>query len=359
MNELAAHLKRRIAEEGPLSVADYMEEALAHPEHGYYMRDDPLGRGGDFITAPEISQMFGELLGLWCAVRWKALGQPAPVIVAELGPGRGTLMSDALRAAAAVEGFVEAASVHLVETSPALRRIQEKTLADYGPAWYARLEDVPPGPTLLLANEFFDALPVYQFEKTADGWRERLVDVDADGEAFRFVLAAEPVEEPPLAPSVVDAADGSIAEASPACWSVMEVLAERLGRHSGAALVVDYGHAESAAGDTVQAVKDHAYADVLADPGDADLTTHVDFAALAEVARKAGAVVHGPVEQGRFLAAMSIGARAETLIAGARPEQAEAVRSAYRRLTGAEEMGRLFKVLAVAGPGLGRPPGFG
>ena len=359
MSPLGRLLRRRIAAHGPLTVAQYMAECLGHPRFGYYMTSDPLGAAGDFVTAPEISQMFGELVGLWCAEVWRAAGAPDPVILGELGPGRGTLMNDAVRAARTVPAFSAALRLHLVETSPVLRACQEAALGDAGgrpaPLWHDHFSGLPEGALLLVANEFFDALPVRQFQRTAAGWRERLVDAGDGG--FRLVLA--PGTQAALVPEALrGAAEGSICEVSPDAVALARAIAERLVRCGGAALIVDYGHAESAVGDTLQAVKGHARFEVLSAPGSADITAHVDFAALGRAARRAGARVHGPVPQGRFLESLGIGVRARELAAGASPEQGADVDAARRRLTGADGMGALFKVMAVTDPGLAAPPGF-
>ncbi len=353
MSELADHLCRRIALEGPLTVAEYMRECLVNPRHGYYMSGDPFGRGGDFITAPEISQMFGELIGLWCAVAWQQMGSPTPFRLVELGPGRGTLMADALRTAAGVAGFREAADLHLVELSPALRGAQGEALNGDAPNWHDDLNGVPEGPMILIANEFFDALPIHQFERTADGWNERRIGVDDDGD-FVFVAAPGPMWD--AAP--VDARPGEIVEVCPAAAGVVRAIGERLVSYGGAALIIDYGYAARETGDTLQAVRQHAVHDILSRPGEADLTAHVDFAALAEAAAGQGVAVHGPVGQGEFLESLGISARAEALLKAARPEQAEAIRSGHHRLVATEAMGRLFKALAIADPDLGPLPGF-
>ncbi|MDP6389944.1 MAG: SAM-dependent methyltransferase [Alphaproteobacteria bacterium] len=348
-------LRRRIAAEGPITVADYMAEALGHPAHGYYMGRDPFGRAGDFTTAPEISQMFGELLGLWCAKVWHMMGSPSPIDLVELGPGRGTLMADALRAIDRAAPDCRAAlAVHLVETSPALRQRQRETLAEIEVQWHERFEQAPDGPLLLLANEFFDALPIRQFVCTKDGWRERMVGV-ADGNLC-FTISSDPVDEASIPDSVREAAEtGDIAEARPMADDIAAAIARRIAVHGGAALVVDYGHAASAAGDTLQAVRGHAFAEVLADPGAADLTAHVDFAALARAASP-HAAVHGPVDQGVLLRRLGIEARADKLLATA--DQATEISAALARLIGAGGMGTLFEALAIAHPDLGALPGF-
>ena len=347
---LADHLRRRIAREGPLSVADYMADSLTHPAWGYYATRDPLGADGDFTTAPEISQMFGELLGLWAAVVWRSMGAPDPVRLVELGPGRGTLMADALRAAAGVPDFCRAVRLHLVETSPVLRRLQGQALAGAAPRWHDDLSAVPEGPAILIANEFFDALPIRQFQRTADGWRERRVAVDEAG-AFVFALARGAAEvELPAGPP------GAIAEVGEAAAALSGGIAVRLCRDGGAALIVDYGHEGPGSGETLQAVRRHGFHGVLDNPGEADLTAHVDFGALARAARAATA--HGPVPLGPFLEALGIGRRAKALLSGAGPGQAADIRAARHRLCAPAAMGHLFKVLALTAPGLPRPPGF-
>ena len=362
MTGLLAHLRRRIALEGPLTVARYMEECLGNPAHGYYMTRDPLGADGDFTTAPEISQMFGELIGLWAAVQWQAMGTPGAVHLVELGPGRGTLMADALRAMGTVAPFRAAVQVHLVETSPVLRDAQRKTLAaahpGVTPQWWNDFSQVPAGPALVIANEFFDALPIRQFLRGPDGWRERLVAWDADAAALAFVLSGAQAASPLIPPPLNQAPEGSLIEICPAGLRKGHTLAARLAAQGGAALIVDYGHDRSAPGDTLQAVKGHEYADVLTAPGEADLTAHVDFQQLAQTCIQAGAVTFGPVGQGDFLTALGIGARAQALAAKADARQKTAIDAAFARLTGAGQMGRLFRVLAVQHPGLPTPPGF-
>lgn len=357
---LAERLRARIALEGPITVAAFMAEALAHPAHGYYMRGDPFGRGGDFTTAPEISQTFGELIGLWCADLWQRAGGPAPFRWIELGPGRGTLMADSWRAARMLPEFRSAAQVHLVEISPTLRELQRRTLAAGGltdVTWHHSLADVPAGPFLLIANELFDALPIRQFVKTERGWRERLIAAGEDG--FRFVLAAGEAPLAALLPDAIRAAPvGSVGEICPAAISLAAEIGRRAAAGPGAALIVDYGPAESGPGDTLQAVRRHRRHDPLADPGSADLTAHVDFATIARAAREAGACVHGPVTQGDFLRRLGIEARADALLRRATPEQAAAIRSGCDRLIAADGMGTLFKALAVTHPAFPPPAGF-
>ena len=361
MTDLTAHLRALIRIEGPITVARYMAEALSHPEHGYYMRGDPLGAAGDFVTSPEISQVFGELLGLWTVVTWQAMDRPAAFHLTELGPGRGTLMADALRAMrqAPEPGAMAAAAIHLVESSPALRRVQRERLGAQDVHWHDRFWDLPPGPIVLLANEFFDALPVHQLERAAEGWRERLVHWDDGRRAFRFVLSGTPS---PLAAALPEglrgAAAGTVAEVCPAAIALARDIGERVARDGGAALIIDYGRTDGAGGATLQSVRRHQSHAPLAAPGDADLTAHVDFAALAGVGRDAGARVHGPVDQGEFLCRLGIEARAERLAAAAGGGQAEDVRRGCRRLIDSAEMGTLFKVMCLAHPDLPPPAGF-
>jgi SAM-dependent MidA family methyltransferase len=360
---LGTRLAARIARLGPITLADYMAEALTDPCHGYYMRRDPFGAGGDFITAPEVSQMFGELIGLWCAEVWRRQGAPDPVMLVELGPGRGTLMADALRAARLVPDFHRALRPHLMEISPALRRRQAETLRAYGgalaPTWHDSLADVPEGPMLLIANEFFDALPVRQFARTGAGWCERLVTLGADGRTLVLTLGPPSPHADILVPRAGSGIPaGAIAEVSPAAIGIAAEIGRRLAAHGGAALIVDYGNARPPGEPTLQAVRGHARHDVLAQPGSADLTAHVDFAALARAATEAGARASGPVPQGAFLEALGLSARAKTLSRQASPSQAAAIAAAVHRLTGAAEMGTLFKVLALSAPGDAALPGF-
>jgi NADH dehydrogenase [ubiquinone] 1 alpha subcomplex assembly factor 7 len=351
MTPLEAELRRIIAVDGPISVARYMELCLTHPVHGYYATRDPFGAQGDFITAPEVSQMFGELLGAWAATAWRLMGSPQRVHLVELGPGRGTLMADALRAAKAMPGFLETLALHLVETSPALRAQQESRLADMRlpTAWHSRIEEVPDGPAIVIANEFVDALPVDQFVKDR-GWHLRMVGL-AD-QQLAFMVAPDPVP----GTDSIDAPAGTIAERRQD--GAVALLARRVARHGGAALIVDYGHIASGFGDTLQAVRRHKFADPLTDPGTADLTTQVDFAALARTAQREGATVHGPITQGAFLRRLGIEQRAARLKQTATPQQAVDIDAALTRLIAPDQMGELFKVLAIAHPDLGALPGF-
>lgn len=361
MNKLEHLIKEIIAGHGPMTIETYMNFALWHPAHGYYATKMPLGEGGDFITAPEISQMFGELVGLWCVAVWHAMGAPAPFCLAELGPGRGTLMADALRAAKIAPDFLAALDLHLIETSEVLAEHQRAALAASGltPTWHGTAADLPAGPAIIIANEFFDCLPVRQFVRGAAGWHERLIGLDADGHLC-FGLAPDP--EPSLEAFGMP---GQTLERSFAAVHVMADLAARLAAQGGALLVLDYGYDGPAWGDSLQAVRRHGFADPLRDPGEADLTAHVDFRSLAQAAQRAGAMVHGPLPQGEWLARLGLYERAAALRRKADARQSAAIDAALIRLAGDPEntagkagMGRLFKVLAVSAPGLGVLPGF-
>ena len=357
MSALADHLRGLIDAEGPITVARFMAQALGHPQLGYYATRDPLGVAGDFVTAPEISQMFGELLGLWCVECWDRMGRPGDARLVELGPGRGTLMADALRAARQVPAFGAAVSIHLVETSPPLRARQEATLTGHRPTWHTDFGAVPPGPLLLLANEFFDALPIHQLERTREGWRERLVNTGAGG--FGFVLAAGPTPALDHLPAALaQAPQGALCEVAPAAWELATAIGGRLAAAGGAALVVDYGYRRTRAGETLQAVRRHAPVSPLTAPGDCDITAHVDFAALARAAQAAGAASHGPVPQGAFLRRLGIERRATGLAADASPAQRTEIAAALARLLAPDAMGRLFQALALTPAGAPRPPGF-
>jgi NADH dehydrogenase [ubiquinone] 1 alpha subcomplex assembly factor 7 len=338
-----------------------MAEVLAHPTRGYYTTRDPLGAQGDFVTAPEVSQMFGELLGLWCAEAWQRLGRPAAVNLVELGPGRGTLMSDALRAVRVLPGFREAVDVHLVEISPALRARQAETLAAQGvtPTWHDEVSHLPEGPLLVLANEFFDALPIRQFERTPEGWAERLVGYDPADDDLRFALTRPSAEAAAFVPLHLHAAEpGSVVEVCPGGGAIAWELARRIAAQGGAALFIDYGYAQPDGRPTLQAVRRHARAEVLSQPGRADLTAHVDFGALARAARQGGVAAHGPVAQGTLLNTLGLAERAAVLQGNATPDQARGIEAARERLSAPDGMGDLFKALALVPPGFGTPAGF-
>ncbi|WP_146344193.1 class I SAM-dependent methyltransferase [Phaeobacter marinintestinus] len=348
---LKGKLIARIHLSGPITVGDYMTDCLLHPEFGYYTTRDPLGQAGDFTTAPEISQMFGELIGLSLAQAWVDQGQPAKFTLAELGPGRGTLMADLLRATRGVAGFHAAMDLCLIEASPTLRDKQAKALESYTPRWLDAVSDLPDQPLFLVANEFFDALPIRQFVRKDAGWAERLIGLD-EGK-LHFGLGS-PGAQPALAHRLDDTSDGDLVELCAAALTVIDVIGTRIAAHGGAALIVDYGDWRSL-GDTLQALTDHAPVDPLETPGAADLTAHVDFEPLCHAARAANCAHSKVTPQGMFLERLGITQRAQAL---AQPLSGAALNDliqAHRRLTHPEEMGNLFKVLGLF-PVRGTPP---
>lgn len=360
LSALEIEIRRLISVAGPMPLAEYMRLCLTHPQHGYYLQRDAIGAAGDFVTAPEISQMFGELIGLWAAAVWQQMGAPENVRLIELGPGRGTMMRDALRAAKIVKGFQPAIVLHLVEINPKLKDAQHHLLdgLEVPVMWHAALADVPPGPSIILANEFIDALPIHQAVKRADGWHERVIEVGTDGD-LAIGVATDPLPHfnATLPRELRQAAENSIFEWRP------DTIAIELGRRvrdEGAALIIDYGHAAGGLGETLQAVAGHAFANPLHAPGRVDLTAHVDFTALAQSAEMTGARALGPLSQGDFLRRLGIEKRAATLKGNAAPAKAAEIDQALSRLTGADPgtMGELFKVMAIADPKLGTLPGF-
>ncbi|MCO6381090.1 class I SAM-dependent methyltransferase [Oceanicola sp. 502str15] len=352
MTPLAERLRARIEAEGPLGVDAFMAACLTDPDHGYYTTRDPLGAGGDFITAPEISQMFGELVGLWLAQVWVDHGAPGAFVLAELGPGRGTLMADALRAAGKVPGFAQAAQLVLVEASAPLRAMQAEALEGHAPRWVDSPEALPDLPLFLVANEFFDALPVRQFIRAGEGWHERCVGIEGAGLGF----TTRPAQVPELGYRLGDTEPGEMVETCAPATAILGEIGRRLARHrAGAALVIDYGAAISR-GDTLQALKAHEMVDPLATPGEADLTAHVDFGALAAARGPAEAAPLTP--QGVFLERLGITQRAQALAGGLEGAALESHIAAHRRLTHPEEMGRLFKCLALHPASTATPPGF-
>ena len=403
MSILGEEIAALIRTEGPLPVSRYMGLCLGHPRHGYYITRDPLGTAGDFTTAPEISQIFGELIGLWAAHVWQAMGAPATVRLVELGPGRGTLMADILRAAKVLPAFRAAIEVHLVETSPVLRATQARALEGVGAVWHEDVSAALDGPAIVIANEFLDALPVDQFVRTEEGWRERLIGLGEGGElawGLGSILAVEPQRTPsPLVgegrgegsrdasdlsfqaseakqrdPSSVPASPGhllpqgekesapigAIYEHPQAALDVVASVSRHVAGCGGGALFIDYGSIESGVGDTLQAMRAHEFVDPFADPGEADLTVHVDFARMGQAARAAGAATHGPAAQRDFLLSLGLAERAQALARRASEAQRETILKGAERLVapGPTEMGDLFKVMALSHPDLPPLPGF-
>jgi NADH dehydrogenase [ubiquinone] 1 alpha subcomplex assembly factor 7 len=361
MNALGARIARLIAAQGPITVAQYMTIALHDREYGYYATRNPIGADGDFTTAPEISQMFGELVGLWCAQAWHDQGKPSRARLVELGPGRGTLMSDALRAAKMMPEFLKAIEVTLVESNPALAALQNEKLkeATVPIAWAencdAQLFDRP---VFLIANEFFDALPIRQLVRGGKGWNERMLSVNTKGE-FEVVLS--PVAADALVPEDrrADAPDGGVYEFSDAAVALVREIAHGVASKGGSALIIDYGYDEPDFGETLQAVANQQFVDVLDAPGEADLSAHVDFDALAEAAENEGASAFGPINQRDFLVTLGIGSRASVLAQTAQGKEASAsIQDDLDRLIGPDQMGELFKALAILPPNAPQPAGF-
>lgn len=357
MTALKDRLSQLIAAAGPLSVSDYMAACLFDPDAGYYTTREPFGAAGDFVTAPEISQMFGELVAVWAYSAWAALGRPMPMTLAEIGPGRATLMADMLRTLDRLDtGFVTRARIALIEASPRLAGLQrEKLSSGRGrPTWYSEISQLPALPLVIVGNELFDAVPVRQFVRTAEGWRERMVGLD-DGGALRFMAGLAGIDPALLPQGAPEAPEGAIFEIAPAREALMAGISARIARDGGAALFIDYGHLAPGLGDTLQAVRGHAYDDVLAHPGEADLTSHVDFFALARIAEAHGLEAR-TATQGEFLIGLGLLERAGALGAAAGEETRERLRGEVERLAGPEAMGNLFKVLCVAPKGAALPP---
>lgn len=354
---LKDRLKTQIRANGPLTLADFMGQALMDPREGYYARRPVFGAKGDFITAPEISQMFGELIGIWIASAWMSAGRPDPFQIVELGPGRGTLMADLLRATQSVAGLHEAADLIFVEQSAALQSLQAEAVANASlpVRWCTSVADVPDRPTALIANEFFDALPIRQAIFDGQKWAERMVGLNEAGElAFGLLPVAD------LAPWLAGLPPpkaGDILEFSPQVMSAAQGVSRLIGDHGFAALIIDYGHDKRGYGETLQAVRNHASTDVLRDPGLADVTAHVDFALLRAIGQNAGLKALPPVGQGPFLLALGLLERAGRLGAGKSKEAQNALHAEVERLAGPDQMGALFKVLALTTKGL-VVPGF-
>ncbi len=354
MTNLKEYLQDLILRKGPISIARYMEACLTHPEFGYYMTRDPLGAEGDFITAPEISQMFGEMVGLWLVDCWQKMGRPVPVQVVELGPGRGTLMADIVRTLKISPGLEAAAQIHLVEASPVLAVSQAQSLKA---EWHPNLSSVSGGPFILIANEFFDALPIHQVQKTEAGWKEIFVGLRDAEFATELGTPSDTLDR--LSGKLQNnALPGQFAEIAPDALDLCETIGGRIEADGGAVLIIDYGYAEEGYGETLQAVKNHQFSGVFGDPGQADLTAHVNFAALKRSLSVAGAAVWGPTTQAEFLNRMGIVKRAERLSDAASPQQKKEIVTALHRLTAGRAMGQLFRVLAASRPTMDPPLGF-
>lgn len=354
MTALKKRISGLIEATGPISVAEYMAICLFDPEHGYYTTREPFGAAGDFTTAPEISQMFGELVAIWLYSAWQGADRPAAPVLAEIGPGRGTLMKDMLRVLARLEPALTS-NAALIETSPRLRDVQKTTLGASGIdiSWHDSVDTLPQAPLFIVGNELFDAIPTRQFVNTGKDWNERAVGIGADGE-LAFVAGSACIEAALLPSDAADAPTGAIFEFAPARTATMEMIAGRIAAHGGAGLFFDYGHLRTGIGDTLQALRKHRYEDVLASPGEADLTSHVDFQSLATAARLNGLEAR-TATQGDFLLALGLLERAGRLGANADEKGREKLQSEVERLAGPDAMGNLFKVIAIARPGTKLP----
>lgn len=352
-------IRNKIKADGPMPLSTYMGLCLGHPEHGYYMTRDPFGKAGDFTTAPEISQMFGEMIGAWVVDTWQKIGAPEKFVLLEMGPGRGTLMEDILRVAWNVDGFRDAVQVHLMEMSPVLRKAQEKALIDYKPTWHMTLESVaslePSVPVIAIGNEFLDALPVDQYTLTDTGWAQKHINFNING-SFRIhdypLVDSKAFEQNDLPNTLFKHSLGDVVEVSHEQKKIMSDLIDIIINQGGGCLLIDYGFSNNGCGDTLQAVKDHAYCDVLEMPGECDITYHINFSNLTEQIMAKNLMVHGPVSQSTFLKTLGIEMRAEALKQSAsnmnRPDMSQSIEAALTRLIDKDQMGDLFKVIAFS-----------
>lgn len=357
---LLEHLQQKIRQSGPITIAEYMSLALHDPQFGYYRTKEPIGKDGDFVTAPEISQMFGELLGVWLVTYWQMIHSPEDAILVELGAGKGTLMSDILRSAKKVPNFLPSREVHIIDINPALIKEQQKALQayDYKLNWHEDLSSLPDKPALFIANEFFDALPITQCIWREGEWRERLVGLDDHG-ALTFTHSEQPTLNCRKIPSdFKEAREGDIYEFSEASMHITEQMAAHIKKHGGGALIIDYGYALNKLKDTLQAVKEHRYHDVLDSPGEADITAHVNFPSLQEAAFSKGCKAHIDVTQGELLVDLGIQVRAAMLARGKSAKDREQMMGDVERLISPEHMGILFKCMAITPPNTPAPYGF-
>ena len=341
-----------------MDLGTYMSMALGHPEYGYYISHDPLGKEGDFTTAPEISQMFGELIGAWVADCWMQAGMPNPFAFVEFGPGRGTLMADALRVCSKVPGFYDALSVHLVESSPVLKDKQKQALANFKPVWHDSIESLPVDvPLYCIGNEFLDALPVRQYQKSDGSWFERVIGINDNGDDLSVGLGAN-IPDEALTDVLKNGIEGAVYEFAPVREQFVSSLSERIKKQGGCALFIDYGYSKDECGDTLQAVQSHKRCDILHEPGNADITAHVDFSSIERISVEQGLTYHGTAFQGAFLMQLGINERAQVLQANANDDQKRDILSALDRLTASKHMGNLFKVCAITSGDKVTPAGF-
>ena len=348
MRNLKSHLQTIIAKKGPISIAEYMRLCLVDSRYGYYIHKNPIGRKGDFITAPEVSQMFGEILGIWAVLQWQAMGKPENFFLIELGPGRGTLMVDLLQAVKTQVGFVEAMKLYLVEISPILREQQKTVLSQFKPSWCCHLDDIPRGPSILIANEFFDTLPIEQFQKTDTGWHERMVGLSSKkDDLFEITLSTHAVDDAFLT-MLPDTSENEVAEISLASNLYLQKILKRICSSLGAVLIIDYGYCDNVASDTLQAIRKHHHVPIFSAPGNIDLTAHVNFYHLLKTITDFGCFSPTLKTQREFLEKYGINQRMEKLIESSERDQVETILDAYRRLTRIEFMGDLFKALALS-----------
>ncbi|MBL4892307.1 MAG: SAM-dependent methyltransferase [Rhizobiaceae bacterium] len=354
-DELKQKILRHIEATGPMSIAEYTHICMSDPKDGYYQQQHPIGRAGDFITAPEISQMFGELIAVWCIEAWRQMGEPGAFNLIELGPGRGVLMADLLRATQSVPKFVEAATITLVENSPKMRELQHEKLGEQC-TWASDISKIPAGPSIFIANGFLDVLPFRQYVKHKSQWVERAIGANAEFSKLEFTISTGSIDSRALPEGSETEPDGAVFEIAPAREAIMQMVAEHVKEYSGTALLIDYGHAISGFGDTFQAVSKHEFTDPLATPGKADLTNHVDFFPLLKVAETAGCHPFPILTQGKFLLALGLLERAGTLGHGEDEATQARLKSEAERLALPGEMGDLFKCLAFASPKMPLPP---
>lgn len=346
---LADIIRRDIQTHGPMGLGRYMALCLSHPVHGYYMTRDPFGVDGDFTTAPEISQLFGELIGAWVVDLWIKTGQNSPFRIIEFGPGRGTLMSDMLRVTRSVPGFHEAVHVHLIEMSPILRERQRQALDGYRVSWHDHLDQVPEdGQIVIIGNEFLDALPARQYIKTKETWMERVVRVDEKGEFSLAQAPADPAMQVLFPRTLVYPHENACIEISPILNQILKCAYNRMQKQKGVALFIDYGPMHTSWGQTIQAVQKHRMVSIFHEPGESDITAHVNFETVGTIALENGLVVHGPTTQGDFLNSLGIRQRQAILNKNATDRQIEEIENSINRLVSYDQMGQLFKVIAVS-----------
>ena len=357
---LRQKILREIAASGPMPISQYMHVCNSHPQHGYYATGQPLGKTGDFVTAPEISQMFGELIAIWAIGAWQAIGAPNPVQIVEFGPGRATLMRDFIRTIAQTSNFFQAININLIETSATLKKVQKQTLAESplrndAIKWHETIDGLDPKATIFIANEFLDALPFRQFVKAKNRWLEVCVGIDANSQ-LAFVPGTTTIDEDILPLGHESEAEGAVFEYAPARESIISAITDHLAQNDGAALIIDYGHKNSGFGDTFQAMQAHKFVSTLENPGKSDLTSHVDFQAICDAATKPSIHIAGIMKQGEFLLKLGLLERASVLGQGKSPDIQKQIQNDVERLAAPGQMGDLFKVLCLTKHKIELPP---